>query len=284
MAKESSAVEKGPIGYGSAHPGGTSKADAGAAWRGPAEVARAGNDRAQLRRMHAWVDSDGDPVAKSSYKLPHHRADGTLVLRGARAAIGALLGARGGVDIPAGDRRGVYNHLARHVREFDAEPPAFVQRAFEDDATEDEIRKARLWAAGPQSVEVRKTFELKKYDDERGQAFGWASVSEDAGGNLVFDGEEDAITPDELEKGAYAFVRNARVASDSHDPATIGVGTLIESMFFSKEKQELLGISVPVGWWVGFQIHDDDLRASLREEGGHSMFSIGGMGARKEIA
>ncbi|MEM0050681.1 MAG: hypothetical protein QXW39_09150, partial [Candidatus Bathyarchaeia archaeon] len=35
----------------------------------------------------------------------------------------ALLGARGGVDIPAADRRSVYVHLARHYAQFDREPP-----------------------------------------------------------------------------------------------------------------------------------------------------------------
>jgi hypothetical protein len=36
-----------------------------------------------------------------------------------------LMGARGGVEIPATDRRAVYNHLANHYREYDREPPAY---------------------------------------------------------------------------------------------------------------------------------------------------------------
>lgn len=36
-----------------------------------------------------------------------------------------LLGARGGVDIPEGDRKDVYLHLARHYEEFEKESPAF---------------------------------------------------------------------------------------------------------------------------------------------------------------
>jgi hypothetical protein len=32
-------------------------------------------------------------------------------------------GGRGGVDIPAGERRDVWRHLARHYEQFDEEPP-----------------------------------------------------------------------------------------------------------------------------------------------------------------
>lgn len=101
----------------------TPTADAGTAWDGPAEVREA--DVEDLKLMATWVDSD-NPDIKTSYKLPHHRAsDHWTVLRGVQAAMGALLGARGGVDIPDADRRGVYNHLARHYAQYDAEPPEF---------------------------------------------------------------------------------------------------------------------------------------------------------------
>jgi len=116
-------VDRGAIGYGAAHRRPTPVASRGAEWDGPGEVSDADVD--DLRAMCAWFDSEA-PDLKTSYKLPHHRAgtDHTLVWRGLTAAMGALLGARGGVDIPAGDRRGVYNHLSRHYRDdFDAEPP-----------------------------------------------------------------------------------------------------------------------------------------------------------------
>ena len=120
-------VDRGAISYGSAHRRATPVAARGAEWDGPAEVAAADVD--DLRVMCAWYDTEAEDV-KGSYKLPHHRSgtDHTLVWRGLTAAMGALLGARGGVDIPSGDRRGVYNHLARHYRDdFDAEPPEFRQ-------------------------------------------------------------------------------------------------------------------------------------------------------------
>jgi len=84
-------------------------------------------DWAKYRRAFAWYDAS-DPENFGSYKLPHHDViDGRLhvVWRGVAAAMQVLLGARGGVDIPEEDRRAVYNHLARHYRQFGREPPAY---------------------------------------------------------------------------------------------------------------------------------------------------------------
>jgi HK97 family phage prohead protease len=98
-------------------------ADEGAAWDGPAQVAAA--DVAQLKAMCAWYDA-GNADVKSAYKLPHHTAEGCqTVWRGVAAAMGALLGSRGGTNIPDGDRKGVYNHLSRHYEEFQKTPPDF---------------------------------------------------------------------------------------------------------------------------------------------------------------
>lgn len=93
-------------------------------WDGPNEKSESSTD--DLKAMCAWYDSD-NPDVKSSYKLPHHeaKADHAAVWRGVSAAMGALMGAQGGVDIPDEDRRAVYEHLAKHYAEFDEEPPEF---------------------------------------------------------------------------------------------------------------------------------------------------------------
>lgn len=97
-------------------------ADKGEAWDGQAEVAKATPE--QLKKMCAWCDPDHEDT-KQGYKLPYKTADGKLSWAGTKAAMGALLGARGGVDIPSGDRRGVYETLAKAYRKFDEEPPDF---------------------------------------------------------------------------------------------------------------------------------------------------------------
>lgn len=125
----------------------TPKAPADTPWDGKAEVSRADTD--DLRAMCAWCDTSGDldedgwPTAKGAYKLPHHRSDGShpVVWRGVVAAMNALLRPAGtprAVAIPKADRKGVYDHLARHYEQFDREPPTYERAlTFSDLATRD---------------------------------------------------------------------------------------------------------------------------------------------------
>jgi len=87
-------------------------------------------DWARYRKRFAWYDPD-NAEDFGGYKLPIADViDGELraVWRGVAAAMGALLGSRGGVDIPEGDRKGVYNHLARYYAKFDKEVPEFKSK------------------------------------------------------------------------------------------------------------------------------------------------------------
>lgn len=100
-------------------------ADEADAWDAGAAVKGADTD--DLKIMSAWYDSENADV-KGSYKLPHHlgNADGyKTVWKGVAAAMAALLGSRGGVDIPEGDQEKTYNHLKKHYAEFGKEPPEF---------------------------------------------------------------------------------------------------------------------------------------------------------------
>ena len=92
-------------------------------WQAGREVREA--EVEDLKKICAWYDSK-EPDVKGSYKLPHHRtSDKKGVWRGIAAAMGALLGARGGVNIPTGDKKGVYNHLAKHYNDLDKDVPEF---------------------------------------------------------------------------------------------------------------------------------------------------------------
>lgn len=79
----------------------------------------------QYKNGFAWFDG-GNKESFGAYKLPHHTIiDGKFVVskKGVQVAMGALLGARGGVDIPDNEFNGVFNHLAKHYKEFDLEVP-----------------------------------------------------------------------------------------------------------------------------------------------------------------
>lgn len=82
-------------------------------------------DWEKYRRGFAWYDAENKETF-GAYKLPHHEViDGELkvVWRGVAAAMAALMGARGGVDIPNDEWDSVYNHLAKHYKQFEKEPP-----------------------------------------------------------------------------------------------------------------------------------------------------------------
>lgn len=105
-------------------------------WDGPGAKARLSTDagEATYRTAYAWVDPDGDPDTKAAYKFIHHMvdADGNVGAANTRAcvsAIGVLNGGRTGTTIPDEDREGVYNHLAKHLRDADVEPPELKARA-----------------------------------------------------------------------------------------------------------------------------------------------------------
>lgn len=85
-------------------------------WDATSAMAEAPNSRAVLRHMCAWVDPDGDPTVKSSYKFPHHgpRAGAPAVISAVRNGLARLSQA----DIPERDRTGVERHLRAHLEEF----------------------------------------------------------------------------------------------------------------------------------------------------------------------
>ena len=109
-----------------AHSTATSDSD----WDGPGAKAALRNDEtgAYYRKAFAWVDSEADVDTKAAYKFIHHEVGsggeiGAANFIGCSAGIAILNGGRGGADIPDSDRQGVWNHLARHLRDGDREPP-----------------------------------------------------------------------------------------------------------------------------------------------------------------
>jgi cation transport regulator ChaB len=149
-----------------------------------------------------------------------------------------------------------------------------------------------LLSAGPAASDAKAgQFALAKVDEEQRLVFGFFSVNK-IGGELVEDLQGDMIETEELEKAAYGFVLDARVAGEGH--VRKGVGRLVESVMLSYEKQEAIkeclakqGINASLdlgceGWFGGFRIDDDDVWKAVREDG-YPAFSIGGGGKRIPI-
>jgi hypothetical protein len=96
-------------------------------WDAPAGNAVLGDpeDWGRYKKAHFWFDPENAQV-RAGYKLPFAKmVDGSLkaVWRGCAAAMGALLGGRGGVDIPEGDVTPVYNHISKYYGKFDKPVP-----------------------------------------------------------------------------------------------------------------------------------------------------------------
>jgi hypothetical protein len=134
-----------------------------------------------------------------------------------------------------------------------------------------------------QKSEVHIEGKIAKLDSAKKLIFGWASVTVKSG-ETVTDLQEDIMDDSwELEKMAYRYVLHSRDGGVMHQER--GVARLVESMVFTPEKLEKLGLpadSMPTGWWVGYRVDDADVWARA-ERGEFTGFSIGGRGIRQKV-
>jgi len=134
-------------------------------------------------------------------------------------------------------------------------------------------------------------FEVMKAEPDKQLVFGFCSTTT-KNGQPILDKQGDIIRTDDIEKAAYDFVLYSRTQGDMHERK--GVGRLIESMIFTKEKEQAInqylaeegtGGSINLGlegWWLGFRVDDPETWANIKA-GNLPEFSIGGRGERKEI-
>lgn len=128
-------------------------------------------------------------------------------------------------------------------------------------------------------------FEIFKTDEDQRLVFGWASVAITIDGQTLEDRQHDMIDPEDLEEAAYEYVLNFRDAGEEHLPGYRKKGKLVESCVFTPEKQRAMGIpegTLPVAWWIGFKIDDDDTWQRVKN-GTYRMFSIEGKAEREEV-
>lgn len=147
-----------------------------ASFDGPGIEAKIPNDtgEANLRKMFAWIDPEGDPEKKASYKFIHHMWDGSPGAANTRACtsgIGVLNGGRGGTTIPSADKQGVWDHLAKHIKDSGADPPEL--KALDGL----ELRRARATALrNIREIRAMQEFELREAHNGDLKLTGYASV------------------------------------------------------------------------------------------------------------
>lgn len=112
-------------------------------WNGAAQQKKLEVSRANCRAMYMWVDPDGDPEVKASYKFPfrfvnEEGAPESGSTKACSAIIAVLNGGRGGANIPDDDREGIYSVAARHLRDAGEEPPV-LRSTYADEDHEREL-------------------------------------------------------------------------------------------------------------------------------------------------
>jgi 2'-5' RNA ligase len=128
-------------------------------------------------------------------------------------------------------------------------------------------------------------YTIAKIDEDQRLVFGWASISIKVDGEQLEDRQEDLIDPEDLEEAAYEYVLHFRDTGELHNPDLRKKGKLVESCVFTAEKQKAMGIPegiLPVGWWIGFKIEDDEAWEKVKNRT-YKMFSIEGKANRVPV-
>jgi hypothetical protein len=127
------------------------------------------------------------------------------------------------------------------------------------------------------NLEIFKSNEFEKL------VSGWASVAKNADGSLPLDWDGDIITAEVLEKAAINFMLEYRESGEMHKGES--KGTVVESIVFTKQKMEAMGIPegiIPEGWFITVKIHDDEVFKKV-VDGEYKMFSIQGKARRLKV-
>lgn len=142
----------------------------------------------------------------------------------------------------------------------------------------------RLKEAKTDSSDFCSTITIQRSDASKRQIFGWAYQTRTPSGDVIIDLNRGFTDTDILEEGAYDFVLVCRSMGEMHEKEEDGSkfvmrGRLIESMMFTRDKCDALGIPqglLPEGWWVGFYV-DDDATWDAIERGELKDLSVAGI-------
>ena len=119
-------------------------------------------------------------------------------------------------------------------------------------------------------AKVTGTYRVEKTDVPEQNVFGWFSFAAHPDGGTHVDLDGDVISPEELERASYQFVKEARVSGEGHDGGDPD-GALIASIAFTDDIIDALSIDpvtrepnqelrkamkdhMPRGWFGGFHL------------------------------
>ena len=181
-----------------------------------------------------------------------------------------------------------YNNIKKnspYKEQYLSECPSFqLHFGLETDNVAKEAPEENPGAEGNvDNIQQSARVDITKAVADRQLVFGWANVAIKKDGEFPIDWDQDQTVPEELEKAAYGYVLENEGTDERHDGPT--VGHLVESVMFTKEKMEAMGIpegTIPEGWWVGFWIPDKEIFQKIKT-GEYKMFSVGGEGFRTPI-
>lgn len=162
-------------------------ADRDAAWDGDAAKDRvfawADGDTAKVSKAFAYRDDNADPATEAAWKLGYADVlDGvlTIIPKGVSAALGAMNGARGGVDIPDSERAAVLHHLESvrsHVVEETGGEDLAAMAASAWAAMKDLPPMPAAWFAEPTAEELPPGGPGVNYSN--GRIFGWVAQADE---------------------------------------------------------------------------------------------------------
>jgi hypothetical protein len=125
-----------------------------------------------------------------------------------------------------------------------------------------------------------RVIKIERTDPEQRIVWGWAYVCEEGGEQVVDHSGEFVDDPLEIQKAAHRFVLDSCEGGMLHEGAA---GYIVDSMFFSKDLQQALGIDLgKVGWFIGMHVTDDEAWAGVRA-GKYGCFSIAGRSQKDEV-
>ena len=133
------------------------------------------------------------------------------------------------------------------------------------------------------SVYIDVGFDIHKARDDEQLVSGWANVAINKDGSVPLDWQDDVIAPETLEKAAINFMLDYRGSGEMHKGDSRG--TVVESIVFTKEKQQAIGIpegTVPEGWFITVKVHDREVFEKVKD-GTYRMFSIQGTAKRVKL-